>query len=80
MRRQSCTAIADELGISAKTVYRVINNSADFCNYILDEAKVAIVPGSAFEAPDNVRISYSNSMENIQKGIDRIEAAMAKLK
>lgn len=28
MRRQSCTAIADELGISAKTVYRVINNSA----------------------------------------------------
>ena len=59
---------------------RVINNSSDFCNYILDEAKVAIVPGSAFEAPDNVRISYSNSMENIQKGIDRIEAAMAKLK
>ena len=41
---------------------------------------MAIVPGSAFEAPDNVRISYSNSMENIQKGIDRIEAAMAKLK
>ena len=59
---------------------RVINNSSDFCNYIVDEPKVAIVPGSAFEAPDNVRISYSNSMENIQKGIDRIEAAMAKLK
>ena len=59
---------------------RVIKDSADFCDYILDEAKVAIVPGSAFEAPDNVRISYSNSMENIQKGIDRIEAAMAKLK
>ena len=59
---------------------RIIKDSSDFCNYILDEAKVAIVPGAAFEAPDNVRISYSNSMENIEKGIDRIEAAMAKLK
>lgn len=57
----------------------VINNSVDFCNYLLKEAHIAMVPGSAFFAPDTVRVAYSNSMENIQKGMDAMEAALAKL-
>ena len=58
----------------------VIKDSFDFCTYILNEGHVAIVPGGAFMSPNTVRIAYTNSMENIQKGLDRIEAALAKLK
>lgn len=57
-----------------------INNSFDLCNFLLEEANIAIVPGGAFEAPDNIRISYSNSMENIIEGMDRMERALKKLK
>ena len=58
---------------------KVIADSADFCNYILEEAHVAFVPGAAFESPQTVRIAYSNSLEKIQEGMDRMEAALAKL-
>jgi aspartate aminotransferase len=57
-----------------------IDNSFDFCNYMLEEAHLAIVPGAAFEAPDTVRIAYSNSLENIKEGMDNMEKALAKLK
>jgi aspartate aminotransferase len=57
-----------------------INDSFDFCNYMLKEAHLAIVPGAAFEAPDTVRIAYSNSLENIKEGMDNMEKALAKLK
>lgn len=57
----------------------VIKDSFDFCTYILNEGHVAIVPGGAFLSPNTVRIAYTNSMENIVKGMDRIEAALAKL-
>jgi len=58
---------------------RVIKDSVDFCAYMLEEARVAIVPGSAFEAPDCVRIAYSNSLEAIKRGMDNMEKALAKL-
>ncbi|MDD2503822.1 MAG: pyridoxal phosphate-dependent aminotransferase [Clostridia bacterium] len=57
-----------------------IDNSIDFCNYMLEEAHLAIVPGAAFEAPKTVRIAYSNSLENIKEGMDNMEKALAKLK
>ena len=56
-----------------------IRDSFDFCNYVLREAHVAIVPGAAFEMPKCVRFAYSVSVETIQKGMDRLEAALAKL-
>ena len=58
---------------------RVIKDSVDFCTYMLEEARVAIVPGSAFEAPNSVRIAYSNSLEAIKQGMDNMEKALAKL-
>lgn len=58
---------------------RVINDSFDMANYLIDEARVAVVPGAAFEAPDNLRIAYSNSMANLEEGIRRIKAALSKL-
>lgn len=50
-----------------------INSSFDFCNALLEIEKVAAIPGAAFGADDFIRLSYATSMENIQKGLDRIE-------
>lgn len=52
---------------------KVINNSDEFCAHALDVCKVALVPGSGFGSEGYVRWSYATSMENIEKGIDRIE-------
>ncbi|MDP3388192.1 MAG: pyridoxal phosphate-dependent aminotransferase [Eubacteriales bacterium] len=57
-----------------------VNNSLDMANYLLEEAKIAVVTGAAFEAPENIRISYSNSMDNIIEGMNRLEVALSKLK
>ena len=59
---------------------RVINNSLDFADYLLNEFKVAIVPGVAFGEDKGARLSYATSMEAIKKGLDRIEEAISKLK
>jgi aspartate aminotransferase len=55
-------------------------DSATFCTRLLDEQKVAAVPGIAFGSDANMRLSYACSMDNIQKGLDRIEAFCAGLK
>lgn len=59
---------------------KTIKNDMDLTEYLLTEALVAVVPGSAFWAPGFVRLSYATSMENIRKGLDRIEEAVGKLK
>ena len=56
-----------------------IKDSSDFSTYLLEEAKIAFVPGIAFGADDYVRISYAVSMEDITEGMDRMEKAMEKL-
>ncbi len=57
-----------------------IRNSYALAYYLLREAAVALVPGSAFGADENIRISYATSMEKIEEGTDRIIEAMARLK
>ena len=47
--------------------------SADFCARLLEQQKVAAVPGIAFGADDYLRISYATSLANIEKGLDRLE-------
>jgi aspartate aminotransferase len=56
-----------------------INSSLDLSSYLLEEANVALVPGSAFGDDRYIRISYATSMDNIKKGIDRIENALSNL-
>ena len=56
-----------------------IHDSQSFATYLLDEARVAVVPGSAFGNDDHVRISYATSMERIQEGVKRLTAALGKL-
>ncbi len=50
-----------------------IKNSFDLSNFILKEAEVALIPGSAFEAEGYLRLSYATSMEDIKEGLNRIE-------
>ncbi len=52
---------------------RAINNSDDLAQVILEEAKVAVVPGTGFGSPNYLRFSYATSMERIDTGLDRIE-------
>jgi aspartate aminotransferase len=59
---------------------RTIRNSSDMAAYLLEEAKVALVSGDSFGADAHIRLSYATSMENITKGLDRIENAVNGLK
>ncbi len=54
-----------------------INNAADFSMYLLNTAYVSSVMGDAFGEPNCVRFSFANSMENIEKGWERIKKALA---
>ena len=54
--------------------------STNFCDKLLEQQKVACVPGIAFGSDAHMRLSYASSMENITKGLDRIEAFCASLR
>jgi len=56
-----------------------IKSSLDLSNYLLEKAFVAVVPGSAFGSDQHIRLSYACSMENIRRGLDRIEEALSQL-
>ncbi len=56
-----------------------ITDSQSFANFLLDDARVAVVPGAAFGLSNFVRLSYATSMDRLKEGIRRIEASVAKL-
>jgi aspartate aminotransferase len=57
-----------------------VRDSQSLANYLLEEARVAVIPGSAFGSDDHVRISYAVTMERLQEGVRRIESALKKLR
>ncbi|MEI7965466.1 MAG: pyridoxal phosphate-dependent aminotransferase [Chitinophagaceae bacterium] len=58
----------------------IINDADDLCMYFLNTANVSTVTGRAFGAPNCIRISFANSMENIERGFEKIRHALEKLK
>jgi len=54
-------------------VSEVNKNTLEFADKLLDDVKVAVVPGEGFGAPGFIRLSFATSMENIKEGLDRIE-------
>lgn len=58
----------------------MINDSDDFCTWLLNEAYVATVAGSGFGAPDCMRISTAAADEQLEEACARIKTAVAKLK
>ena len=57
--------------IGKKCRSQEIDSSLSLCEMLLDEAKIAVVPGEAFGAPGYMRLSYATSLDNIKKGISR---------
>ena len=56
-----------------------ITDSTTLSQYLLESVNVAVVPGVAFGADENIRLSYATSFKNIQKGLDRIQKAIEAL-
>lgn len=59
---------------------KVIAHSTDLCMYLLEEAEVSTVPGEAFGDENCIRISYATDEQSITRAMDRIKAALDKLK
>ncbi len=59
---------------------QVIKDADDLCMYLLHSAHVSTVTGKAFGEPKCIRISFANSMENIEEGFRRIKDGLEKLK
>ena len=58
---------------------QVIGSGDVFAKLLLEKSLVAVVPGSGFGAPNFVRLSYAISTENIETGMDRLEAFLKQL-
>ncbi len=58
--------------IGKKLNGKVITDSSAFASIVLDDAKVALVPGADFGVEGYVRLSYATSMHNIERGLKRI--------
>ncbi|PWK16376.1 pyridoxal phosphate-dependent aminotransferase [Tumebacillus permanentifrigoris] len=56
-----------------------VQNCDDFASLLLEHANISLVPGSGFGAPNNFRISYATSRENLAKAMDRLEAFLNEL-
>ncbi len=65
--------------IGKRALGRVIGGSDDLAAYLLEEAGVAVVPGSGFGADSYIRLSYATSTDKIVKGLERIDAAVRRL-
>lgn len=57
---------------------KIVNDSIEIAEIILEKAQVALVPGIAFGDDDYLRLSYANSLDNIKTGLDRIDAFLSK--
>ncbi|MSP38816.1 MAG: pyridoxal phosphate-dependent aminotransferase [Deltaproteobacteria bacterium] len=67
-------------GLLGKTANgKKLGSPCDVADYLLDEAKVAGVPGEDFGSREHIRFSYATSLEDIEKGCARIRDAVAKL-
>lgn len=71
-------SMAGAIGKKANGI--VINSSDDFAALLLEDQKVAVVPGTGFGASDYMRLSFATSMENIVEGLSRINAFIEGLK
>lgn len=63
----------------AKYEKGILLNDFDVANYLLEYAHIAVVPGSSYNYPGYIRLSYATSMENIEKGLERMSMALKNL-
>ena len=56
-----------------------INSDVDLAEYLLEDAGVAVLPGSVFGGPGHLRLSFALANEDIERGLPRMAAALAKV-
>ena len=56
---------------------REVHTSLELCEFLLEHANVALVPGEGFGAPGSARLSYALSDEDLERGLERIASALA---
>lgn len=90
-RRKLMMSSFDEMGVSYKppqgafyvfpSIQKFGMNSAEFCDFLLNKARVAVVPGSAFGqlGEGYVRFSYTTDYEVIKEGMNRVKTALSQL-
>ena len=90
-RRKLMMSYLDDMGISYKppqgafyvfpSIKQFGMNSEKFCDFLLNEARVAVVPGSAFGklGEGYVRFSYTTDYELIKEGMERVKVALKKI-
>jgi len=59
---------------------KIISNSTEMANFLLDHARIAVVPGIAFGDDRCIRLSFALSTEELKEGLDRFESALADLR
>jgi aspartate aminotransferase len=64
---------------SRKANGKVLRTPCDVADFLLEEAKAAVVPGEDFGSQEHVRFSYATSLDDIEKGCARIRDAVARL-
>ena len=69
-------------GLIGKTTPKglILKDDFDVTRYFLDDAGVAVIPGSPFYCPNHIRLSIATSIERIQEGIKRMQIACENLK
>jgi len=65
--------------LGKKASRKELATANEIAQYLLEEARVLVVPGEDFGSSENVRFSYATSLEEIEKGCERIAAALRKL-
>ena len=58
---------------------KILKNADDLCMYLLEDARVALVTGSAFGNPECIRLSYATSEKDLIEAGNRIKKALDKL-
>jgi aspartate aminotransferase len=53
-----------------------VKDSMEMADYLLEQGRIAVVPGTAFGADDYIRISFATSMENIAEGLKRLKESL----
>lgn len=70
----------DVSGLMGRTLAgRTIDSSNTLAEILLEEARVAVVPGEGFGAPGYIRISYATSREELTEALGRIAAALSRI-
>jgi aspartate aminotransferase len=70
----------DVSGVLGKTHEgQVVSDAAKMAEILIEEYNVAVVPCADFGFPDHMRLSYAISIEQIEKGLDRIESFLQKV-